>query len=425
MQNSFALKRIFCVALKRGARKSPGPLQQLPDELKLAIVAALPDITCVVNLAVTGADFYRIVAGDEARLAYTVTKNNIGGSLMPYAVMNYKLSVGIKLGMNRPHVAGLELIADCINKQADPDDITSFRAAFQYQSIHSTVQHYAYGLAGDALCKAPRPLRRWKLSASEYDRFVKALYMFEIICNGFWPLRALDQTQAWQVTWVRFWRRSAPWVMQQTRRVGELLIKHIEDVLVWDHDRAARRLIDAPRVYNSTIMTSFAFEHGLQVLGNLEKRGKIQATRHAVTSFVTRPESRPLQPCNNRLDMLWLKLSPNNDPNEFELSLDVDHVLFRYPETELGPTTSWYHTLVQSYLEDGVTDFGADVHFSCGRCMGSYMFWDLKRLNNIHKRKLPTITDLQNAAAESTVHPDDLVTSTWGRSFTHCCTCQQ
>ncbi|KAI8635113.1 hypothetical protein F5Y19DRAFT_468986 [Xylariaceae sp. FL1651] len=391
--------------------------ERLPNEIKLAVLVSLPDLESTINLALSGPEYYAVVAQLENELAARIALAAIGSDLMPFA--------NAVCHANSDWRSPSQKIVDPTNNWRDYKSINDIRTVKKCLRLHKSIQYFARILARRAfqeaftlVQKTPEP------SSIELQRFVKSLYILQLVSIRF-PLRRVSTDAAtmrdYNITLAKFWVNFAPWEMQQVRCIQCLLGNHIQGVMDANSDNCFDYLDSSAPYVPRTVMAAFILDQGVEGLYVLEQHGHVQATRQALSSFQSEwLSSRRIDAYCQNHDALWLQCVTDND-----LSLDAEHVFRIYPEEESGPMESWYHTLLQAHVEDPMFDYAASNQFKCQRCMtgSGYMFWDHNRLTHRARRPFPTVHQMRLASDGIVVSRDELFSKAWDRSSAAGCIC--
>lgn len=217
-------------------------LENLGPELK-NIIAGFCDAKSVMNLALSGIVFYDHIKRQERPIIKGILASQIGEDVLRLAAARLETS-----GWNRIHSPRSDeedrkcvtRVMDCHLSRTSPSRANTFGMNLgdvaKLQSFHSVTLYYADVLSSIALYDAPGPLTEWHahlphpincVSPTEFRRFVKALYIFELVGNLFKKEYMHDEDPNMYVANQEFWGHFAPWEQQQVRCVQTILLRHL------------------------------------------------------------------------------------------------------------------------------------------------------------------------------------------------------
>ncbi|KAI1323332.1 hypothetical protein F5Y16DRAFT_403529 [Xylariaceae sp. FL0255] len=224
---------------RASAAQPPSRLESIPNELKMHVVNHLvDDPAAIINLALVGPKFYSLVSDVESEIAAKIFVAGILPPFLPLADLAFRLKTTVRDELVREKCASLELSArilsainDTIGKGGPPDldwntyrHIGTIKAAQGCLEVDQAVRHYAQLLSLRALRTIPPPHAsgddddsdeessgdevedtvdttvsddeasdkevsetavNYSISTSEMHRFLKAVYIIEVISKGF------------------------------------------------------------------------------------------------------------------------------------------------------------------------------------------------------------------------------------------------
>ncbi|KAI0023767.1 hypothetical protein F4780DRAFT_776393 [Xylariomycetidae sp. FL0641] len=395
-------------------------LEKLPNEVKQGIVSYMTDTKTVRNLALTGAIYGDFIAGFEVSIATAMVSNAILPALKPMAMAIYH-------AQEQPErfrvKEGDSISADTAQFTTKHLDIptTSFmiprlnlKTADKVLFLHTTIEDLASTLskriADRARYRDPyvvqaihrSMLGRHNPTAKEVQRFVKALYIFQLVCTLF-PNVTTDRHSREDIL-AQFWRRFAPWELQQVRVLQYHLVEHIGEMMDTEEDVCCTRLPEFD--WSKPMMSEFLLSRGIDGLGQLQLQMNEGATTHALYHFsfqCLRSGARHRRLAWHPMhDALWLR-PDRSDP--LHMTLDVGPVLAAYPaaDGDDGPAESWCHTLLQTWSVEN-RFYYHQPPYQCDHCMTveAYVFWDLQRARPDGPTDLlPSLAQMQAMAAET------------------------
>jgi hypothetical protein len=263
------------VALIRSARGTRSRLERIPNELRLLIINELPDVSSIINLALTGPDFYLFIEAQANNAANHVI-STVGEELLPFAATLQGLdALGVTLpgplvhddsepepaNPDRDPFEGFEsrlykpnpkfwLISTVLDRYINYRNMRSCHAPVQFPKIstavhymgfyktseyidfHEVVEYWEQKLVSRALERAKSTFKvdaSIEPTRSERTRFRKALYVLHLVSTAFpyIPIFESDEFYAWQRMWIPF----APWETEQVRCIHLLLADYFRDIL--------------------------------------------------------------------------------------------------------------------------------------------------------------------------------------------------
>ncbi|RYP74492.1 hypothetical protein DL771_002966 [Monosporascus sp. 5C6A] len=257
------------------------------------------------------------------------------------------------------------------------------------------VNYYATIMAESALGNIPgQKGNRNSCSETEIGRFKKSLYLLHLASslfprddqrNAAIRQRAEDIEPAWRHFWLKF----APWELQQTRCVQELLAVHVRSVLKSDASKLGKRVHTC---LDLKLLKAFVANEGLAALRKLEGLGSQRGLETSLAAFLAFGVGwMRHEPWNYDQDTIYLKQAA-------DLShLDLTTILRKYPEAESGPQDVWMYTLLRVHVDDVM--FSRGIHFlQCGQhaTLWAYPFWDRERLDAITNGALPATAEMES-----------------------------
>ncbi|RYP35994.1 hypothetical protein DL767_003561 [Monosporascus sp. MG133] len=259
------------------------------------------------------------------------------------------------------------------------------------------VNHYATIMAESALGNIPGPRGNHSpCSETEIGRFKKSLYLLHLAGSLFprddQPNPAIRQrAEDIEPAWRHFWLKFAPWELQQTSCVQELLAVHVRSVLKSDASNLGERVHTC---LDSKLLKAFVANEGLAALRKLEGLGSQLGLETSLATFLA-------------FGVGWMRLEPwyyDHDAIYPKQAaglghLDVTTILSKYPEADSGPQDVWMYTLLQAHADDG--QFSRGIHFlQCGQhaTNWAYPFWDRERLDDITNGALPVTAEMESAS---------------------------
>ncbi|KAI8626303.1 hypothetical protein F5Y19DRAFT_488353 [Xylariaceae sp. FL1651] len=425
---------IVNVAAERIDLSHLSQLERLPNELKIPIIGALPDMKSLFNLALSGPGFYAFIAGNEGMLATEMVTTNIDANVMSLAVARRfaaksawkrkKTQVPRDLFPSSEYVKSVTTFVDEFlgpqNAQVWTKhlQVSGFHEASCYLALHNAICHYAKVLSGRAMKRAPMVLGYGKkVSSTVLNRYKKALYIMQLVTDLFsWSDNSdIVQYQAW----TNFWTKFAPWELEQVRCLEVLLGEHFEAFIAQVNEESVGLLSSTLNVAKS-LRGKFIVRHGPEGLWDMELRSSVYIINRAFHSiqmtYVLR--CRP-HTYHREHSAIWL------DPNQTgHLSLDASEIFATYGEDEPGPMKIWYYTLLQRYIESPIVMPGIYSYFSCARCMArcGYAFWDDIKS---HRRRLPTISEMRQATLDAFIDEEGFREYVLSRSHVQYCNCDR
>ncbi|KAL7629708.1 hypothetical protein AAE478_001231 [Parahypoxylon ruwenzoriense] len=364
-----------------------GPISSLPLECFLSIAASSGPSTAI-NLALTGPAAYLAISGNERYLVDAMVYGAIGVNALPLALAQFHIG--------RPGRQNVRSLSMC--------------KARQLVSFHAAVTYYADVLARRAMSRGPRPTNQdtitgedvpaclKQVSARESDRFIRALYILQLVSRP---------------EWQGVWTNSPPWLNQQVRCIQEILQDHLLEVIENDPGNAKKR---RPWVPSQSLLAQFVVNTSLQVIWDQECQGSIVRAVMAYQKEAT--PSTIKQAWFSDDDKPWLKRDAGG-----RVSLNVDHVVTAWLEDDSGPRDSWLHTLLQMQVdEDTVFQPGIGCQFRCDRCMTiwGFVFWDREKLVWHSYNTMPTFEQMTGAASDVFVSPFEFRKWSRGRKLGYC-----
>ncbi|KAI0157323.1 hypothetical protein GGR57DRAFT_500943 [Xylariaceae sp. FL1272] len=423
-----AVENIFMAADRRAVRKRPSRLEALPAEIKLLIIEQLLEIQSIINLALTGPAIYTFVAYIEHDIAAKVFVANIPRPFLPIAELILSFSNLPVDGNEYGENVAQALVSH--NDKALNDkghhwtlykylDIKDVQGAVQ---LHASLEQFASTLAQKALKKAPRKSNysRLPISVSEFNRFLKALYILEAICKGFsrgfssLRFHCMNGPEStYKKAWLAFWKQFAPWEMQHVRLVQKQVGVCMREALDHEVDKSNGAVDSLYFDPSRDDMAAFIISLGPGALWRLQRRAIL--LRKYIPFMKSDRRSLRVLAHDHRHDALWL-----NQDGSGRFSLDAHHIFEKYPEDDISAATVWYHTLLMPHVPDpGLFTGPYAIAMECDVCVEEWVpyMWDVERLNKAPRAPLPTMQQLEQAAFGHTVSQVGLLRNSAGRGL--------
>ncbi|KAI0480261.1 hypothetical protein GGR56DRAFT_262822 [Xylariaceae sp. FL0804] len=297
-------------------------------------------------------------------------------------------------------------------KQFDMNSLT-LNCAANLMSFHEMVVDMAKGLATEALAKIgtpgikdTSPIPKHTVSSTELGRFVKALYIFELVSKLFTVSRGEAEDHLGRL-WLTFWMAFAPWEAKQVRCVMYMLKERIRKATKVKHLYTPRQIHpDCVRVLFDRGLSGM--EDSMQAIAKTTDGNTLYRYLSSLEQFPEQYPSRGFNSWYLRTDPLWLTLVDRVDGPR-AVSLNIDEILESYPDqANSGPVVAWYHDLIQDYVKDKDNDFlayGRDNLFVCSFCMAQwgFVFWDHETLISISGGHMPELTRMRELAAQTQI----------------------
>ncbi|KAI1086328.1 hypothetical protein F5B19DRAFT_169033 [Rostrohypoxylon terebratum] len=308
----------------------------------------------------------------------------------------------------------------------------SLRVAHELTSFHQTVRHFAWTLASVAVKKGPLstvqlvdvgeepPNEVLKISESEHDRFIKALYAFEIASIVLPPVESFGESTRGLILWHGFWKNFLPWEQQQVRCVHRMMECWLSDLI------AAQGGFKTSE-FSLNNLGQFAISKGVAGLVKLQT-GQHGLVEQCLEEFFDKAQYNVLVPRHELwmqgMDAFWLPHDAQADMVGLDPSDKLDS--WGSDAEDTGPQDSWLHTLLENRVYNEIFKAGFELQFSCEPCMTEwgYIFWDRAKLEWHSKNCMPTGKEMLAIAKEA----DPLSTDTfhdraWGRHSGICPGC--
>ncbi|KAI0023768.1 hypothetical protein F4780DRAFT_727723 [Xylariomycetidae sp. FL0641] len=422
-------------------------LEKVPNDIKVEIIKNLLDSKSVLNLAMTGPVFGDCIIGFEGQIATTMVRMAIPEYSLPVAMAVYHASKDLgryRFLATEWSESDIEAVTEFMSKHLNFACANATFPRFTLKSahpvlfLHSTIRDLAVTIS-TRISKVARPHGdpSWKRpvhismpgtegpTATEIDRFIKALYIFQLVCQLFPTELPLDET----ILFDQFWRHFAPWELWQV-----IMIQHYLELHLFDSSRyrtsayfsittlvnrawqcfSPRSKCDPAYFREKTWYSRgrrlrpwinfFIIQQGLDGLGKLALQAKSSATTKALHRFYSaKPRSCRFRAWNVKSTGLWV-------PHDIELGIArcVTKILKAYPaaDGDNGPAETWMHTLLLSWpalkfaYKDRV-DSKATEPYICLSCrvLQGCCFWDEKRMREFSSR-LPTLDEIKTLIAE-------------------------
>ncbi|KAI0380424.1 hypothetical protein F5Y04DRAFT_281808 [Hypomontagnella monticulosa] len=422
-------------------------LEKLPNEVKCFIVGHC-DPKTVINLALTCPMMYHSIKENEAYIAYNMAVPVIGMDLLLLAMA--RLHAYKSRDKHGSDIYTMTEISQSIiafterffgRAASEPTCLSGLRLtlndANELLSFHSVARYYALKIARIALQNSldaaewtfftTYPRYAIRVSDKEYQRFVKALYIWQLACDifpGKTPFRWTSNPQH-KLYWAheKFWAAFPPWVCQQVRCTHTLLCEYINAVIdpKWQMQRSTFSLAYIPP---DSMLGRFVAQKGLITMREYEDH---ESTNIHLDEFYRGWE----YPFGNRKtalfeshDQSWLNRNMSDDM----ISLDISHVLSKYAEEgeDSGPIDGWLHALLRSFIKHPILRPGRKGMFRCERCMTEwgFVFWDREKLEYNTRNTMPTTEEMMRISSRAKVHITQFLRISEGRD-NRACTCSR
>lgn len=197
-------------------------LEQLPNEIKSAIFAALPDVRSLRCVILAGRVLYFAFKSDESSIVRQVLSHQIQQCVLGDAVTVWKAKRAELKGWNRQHIdrlfEGYHYGTDAFLQTCD------LASALEIARFRETVQSLSSCLADQSLRSFSEKYGNGDVfqaaSQKEMIRIERAFYRFELYCVFFGNTeeRLIDPGRKQREA---FWDRFAPWEIEQIACVYE------------------------------------------------------------------------------------------------------------------------------------------------------------------------------------------------------------
>lgn len=206
----------------------------MPNELKSLVVDNINDPETLLNLAKTSKVFYSIMRYSEEEICGNMCLAKFGDKMLSLALARSEAaSASNKDSPGRLLVHIYEFVHYSLDQRIfgriDMYQEFNLGLATDLFSFDQVVSRYATKVSKLALRRLPGNEFPAPCNEREVARIKKALYIFQLLHYLFF--RGYDRTNMAEISrfsgWRHFWKRFAPWEMQQVRCVQELLAQHI------------------------------------------------------------------------------------------------------------------------------------------------------------------------------------------------------
>ncbi|KAI1390572.1 uncharacterized protein F4822DRAFT_441916 [Hypoxylon trugodes] len=376
-------------------------LENIPPELKKAILSYAGG-SSAVNLALTGPVLYRTIKDDETYAANEIVSGEVGLDLLPLAITRRCAETeqrryrGVPWDAPARIMAVTNLLIRVTRKPLTRSRLNfCLKEAKVFSDFHSTACRYARIFASKALREGPRSLKPTthlpsvpdyvlRVTDGEMNRFIKALYIFQMACDlfpehierPFLAGRGEDLYEAEKYFWTTF----PPWEHQQVRCVQDMMHEHIRDMVSC--------------LPSNEIIGKFVIMEGLSSVQKLSDQGRIEEKLREMEKDDKNEdlEENRSEAWFSETDEPWLLFDVEN----YEVTMNTREIVERNKDVDLGPVGSWLHTLIQRLLWDPMFLPGKDAYFKCDSCMTrwGYVFWDRNKISWHAYDKMPKIEDM-------------------------------
>ncbi|KAI0204467.1 hypothetical protein F4808DRAFT_456917 [Astrocystis sublimbata] len=390
--------------------------ERLPAEIRFQIIEKYLDTDSIVNLALTGPEYYSFISDNEPLIARNMIVSTIGADDMPLAATIFALEEirgkALEPGQENTYVFSAELWRDMLQPLMhfikDPRDWREWYAIIKlsqvdgYLELDKSMRRWAETIAEEALQDAyyvavkqdpqsdPASWAELKteVTVSEMRRFRHALYIYYLGAVAFekTPVRAdlgIDR-DLYDLVFKTFWNCIPPWEYEQVRQVELLLIRYftitererIEPMEGYglEGDRLHQLLLYYQRLvkmYHTNVEVNMD-------TGRVRFVPAMQAGWRWGVVPMTPAECLPSE---------WLCGDCNLD-NFAECAREIMNV---WRGGDDGPKLWWYYDMVKNLETDEptpqykLTSVGQCCMFRC-----AYIFWDLERLKKLTYEKCPS-----------------------------------
>lgn len=204
-------------------------MEDLPVELKIAVIRSVDDPKSLLNLALTNKAFYSLVKRDEAGLSANICFRRIGANLARLALATARSEDLAKAPSKEWTVERMKRFINTYFTLGvvpmSPQSMT-FSLCHQLLAFHELVHHYAAVVAAQAIANIPSDdaAARGRCSTLETHRFQKALYLLALSENLLRCSKRMSRKSiSLRPAWGSLWRKFAPWELQQARCAKYLL----------------------------------------------------------------------------------------------------------------------------------------------------------------------------------------------------------
>ncbi|KAJ2990794.1 hypothetical protein NUW58_g2775 [Xylaria curta] len=415
-------------------------LERLPNELKRMIIAELPGVRIIDNLALTGPEFCYFIATNEKIIAKDVFKVRIPPSLQHVAVATYAALMAdwnchrleeahpANTPLDYPYISS---IIDFVERYRLPNGFALetqhpggllLKELNQYLVIYSSISQFSVQLATGALAAVPGILGFTPhITPTVLVRYQKALYILQLVSELF-SLRGREQNPWMHMAWGSFWRALEPWEMEQVFGAQVLLKEFIAANIGREFEKVYWREGDPQHS-----MAKFVVFYGPARLWALHvrKQGSISLGQSYLafrkwnqSDYIAMPVCAPGFGLDISLRRIGKKL------REWKKGTP-----FPYNELDYASMKHWFHIYLYGKLENRQLRTGPYSFFACFHCLtnAGYAFWD-----NMGCIRLPapamlemhrmTVEKFRNAA--NTYVPPNRIGAPWWYRQTDMCLSQ-
>ncbi|KAI1081871.1 hypothetical protein F5B20DRAFT_36299 [Whalleya microplaca] len=391
-------------------------IMTLPTELKQEILKEL-DLDSLHSMILSCRGFYDAFIAADRLISFAITVKSMPPDLLSIALARYAATQADwnqsaiptpqdKLPGNVKEFAGRYLVRTPNPRLIAPSTF-NIKAASEMLSLH----HIISKLAGIYLehqihshnDESPFLYRKtvWQASGPEIGRVQKALYITEILRELLPSLDpdvdSIPTDNFLTAPFNQFWEFFSPWENQLVASVTASLFQVVHgknfDLKPLGLTHMYPMTTHAPRPH----MYELFFELGLRGVGRLLlKQDDDNST--AETVFLASKQRRKHYgnrvACTN-IGLEWLLPLPADTKH---LSLDINHLLEKYPEEDTGPRDFWYCSLIIT-IRQLRGPFWARPQTSF-ESPGSLLPWaDRARLDQSLKSRLPSIEEMAQEVA--------------------------
>lgn len=201
-------------------------LGSLPNELKWAIMSALPNVPSLRSTVLSCPSLYNAFINVQVPITNQVLLNELRYDVVPEAIAALESSRLEPLSQAIPG-----FVSQHLRTRRPPRLAYTLSDALAISELYSYVHYFAIDFVSNALAKVPitahLKLDQAPLSENEMARIIRTLYRFEIYCNLF---RGLEEAHddLWELQQQElFFNHFSPWENEQLVCVHNYLFRAV------------------------------------------------------------------------------------------------------------------------------------------------------------------------------------------------------
>ena len=362
----------------------PSGLENLPLDLKVAILKAMPNVPSLISLVLTSSSFYNIFQSHSLPIISEVLSNEIYPELMDHVTYTWLSS-----RLAERNVVGVHDFL--VNYHPHPEDTAgqiappklppcSMDDALKISALHSEVWYFMYDFCQSTLSAPPisrlRDPSYHMPSRMEVIRIMHVFYYFELYCN-LWqrccpPKNEQPEIDMSDKVTELFFDKFYPWEIEQLGSVHDYLSRKIAPAFeglvkhdIWAFDTLLFDLGDRRSLYEEECLNEgLKYIRYLSQAKTLNERDLTDSLReHYTSQLLTLP--------------MGLEFTAD-DGDGLELDFDLSSPPLSVEDP--GPYFAWSW----AYEDDGgIKRYCADADKKHLREWG-YSLWDMDRLEDWH-----------------------------------------